>query len=140
VLGFHYSDRTGSTYHTGHVALTDVTAWSLITADEAYEWLRFHGIERAAVQRMDRLIGRLTEQNVSTGSGGQLDARRFRAGRSRGSPRSVQPCRCRWSECSPRVAEIRCSRVCITQTGVAGLRWVSAATVSATQDQDAPGP
>ena len=54
VLGFHYSDRTGSTYDTGHVALTDVTAWSPVTAGEAYEWLRFWGIPRATVQEMDR--------------------------------------------------------------------------------------
>ena len=35
VLGFHYSDRTGRTYDTGHVALTDVTAWSPLTAEQA---------------------------------------------------------------------------------------------------------
>ena len=56
VLGFHYGDRTGSTYDTGHVALTDVTAWSLVTVGEAYEWLRFWGIPRSAVQEMDRVI------------------------------------------------------------------------------------
>ena len=66
MLGFHYSDRTGSTYDTGHVALTDVTAWSLITADEAYEWLRFWGIPRSAVQEMDRVIARLTPAEPST--------------------------------------------------------------------------
>jgi len=56
VLGFHYSDRTGSTYDTGHVALTDVAGWCPITAGEAYQWLRFWGIEWAAVRRMDRFI------------------------------------------------------------------------------------
>ncbi|HZM66306.1 MAG TPA: hypothetical protein VFC16_08405 [Nakamurella sp.] len=56
VLGFHYSDRTGSTYDTGHVALTDVAGWCPITVGEAYEWLRFWCIEWAAVQRMDRVI------------------------------------------------------------------------------------
>lgn len=56
VLGFHYSDRTGSTYDTGHVALTDVTAWSPLTAEQADEWLQFWGIEGAAAQRMDRVL------------------------------------------------------------------------------------
>jgi len=56
VLGFHYSDRTGAAYDTGHVALTDVTGWCPVTADEANDWLRFWGIPWTAVQRMDRVI------------------------------------------------------------------------------------
>ncbi len=56
VLGFHYSDRTGNGYDTGHVALTDVAAWSPLTAEQAFEWLPFWGIEWATVQQMDRFI------------------------------------------------------------------------------------